>query len=128
MLGSRLLHLLPEPQLLRFANGVLDEVAYAGSSSGGGAPGGAAEAHSPTAPAAATTSALAAARGAAGAVDAGAWLVFRGVTWPSLDQLLPAAACGCSLLHLSRLIAVGVEEEDEGAVVRGGGQDVGGNQ
>lgn len=105
-LCGRLLHLLPPADLVSFAGGLLEGVppppaaAGTGGSSGGGAGG-----SQPVAP-------------------AGAWLVFGGLgsgnggssveregggsssgqQWGSMEELLAAAAVGCSLRQLGRMV------------------------
>lgn len=88
---QRLLQTLPQPDLLPFAADVLGSTPFTESGSGGGGIAAAAEGG-------------AAASAAAGPVQPGAWLVFLRARWASLDQLLLAAALGCSLPQLLRVL------------------------
>jgi hypothetical protein len=101
LLCQRLLQLLPQSDMLLFANGLLDD----GSVPGGTAAG--------TAGTAGTGNSQRGSQrehtGPGAAQDLpGAWLIFRGVQWPSLDILLLAVATGCCLPLLLRLL----REED----------------
>lgn len=85
---QRLLQLLPQHDLLPFATGLLDSSRLPGD---GGWSGG-------------QRSGQAAGSDAAAPGQPSAWLVFRRVQWQSLDQLMLAAAMGCCLPLLLRLL------------------------
>lgn len=102
---QRLLHLLPQQDLLPFAEDLLGACRPPGRSSlgGGGSSSDGAGADGAAHPGASRVAgAGAAAEGAPG--RPGAWLVFRSVRWQSLEQLTLAAALGCCLPLLLRLL------------------------
>lgn len=95
-----LLPLLPPADLLGFASGLLDDVPLPPAAAAAG-----------TAGAAAAAAAVAVGTpGMPPSPPPGAFLVLRGACWGSLEALLVAAAVGCSLRQLGRL----VREEENG--------------
>lgn len=85
---QRLLQLLPQQDLLSFAEGLLDSSDLPRGGFGGGRD------------------------GAAAPAQPGAWLVFRSASWRSLEKLVLAAALGCSLPLLLRLLQDEDREEE----------------
>ncbi|KAI3436602.1 hypothetical protein D9Q98_006019 [Chlorella vulgaris] len=101
LLCQRLLQLLPQSDMLLFANRLLDDGSFPGGTAAGTA-GTAGTGNSQRGSQRAHT-------GPGAAQDLpGAWLIFRGVQWQSLDILLLAVATGCCLPLLLRLL----REED----------------
>lgn len=95
---QRLLQLLPHQDLLPFALDLLGGSSFpeaAGANGGGGGGGGA---------------------GQQAAAGGGAWLVFLRAQWQSLDALVLAAALGCSLPLLLRLLRDEEWEDERRAV------------
>ena len=109
---QRLLQLLPQQDLLPFATDLLGHGGSGGGSGGGGSGSCAATA---TGQSVATVEARAA---PPPSQPGGALLVFRGVCWDSLDELLLAAALGCCLPLLLRQLQEEEAADERQAVER----------
>ncbi|KAL4457615.1 hypothetical protein ABPG75_012480 [Micractinium tetrahymenae] len=110
---QRLLHLLPKLDLLPFAEDLLGSCRFPGGSGGAGSSSTSADMDA----AQAKPGRGAAAEAAEGApAQPGAWLVFRGVRWQSLEQLVFAAALGCCLPLLLRLLREDEQAEERAEV------------